>query len=223
MSPGQPSERSCRQLLLFFSSDSFLLFLEICRLECDQDSLRNGPVNSYYFFSSDCFLLFLEICRLECDQDSLRNGPVDSYYFFFHQTASCFIWRSAAGNIGRTALGTILSIVVLFVHQMCHDHDAHVFSTTVSSEKARKIMSETTRQIMPEHLMEKRQKRGKKGHAWTKRHRGQENGRNRRLWIPQRPKNGSHNRSQIVFAFVGMEQSSVPAWWIIRNSLQADR
>ena len=83
MSPGQPSERSCRQLLLFFSSDSFLLFLEICRLECDQDSLRNGPVNSYYFFSSDCFLLFLEICRLKCDQDSLRNGPVDSYYFFF--------------------------------------------------------------------------------------------------------------------------------------------
>jgi len=25
----------------------------------------------------------------------------------------------------------------------------------------------------------------------------------------------SHNRSQIVFAFVGMEQSSVSAWWII--------
>ena len=35
--------------------------------------------------------------------------------------------------------------------------------------------------------------------------------------------NVSHNRSQIVFAFVGMEQSSVSAWWIIRNSLQADR
>jgi len=27
--------------------------------------------------------------------------------------------------------------------------------------------------------------------------------------------NVSHNRSQIVFAFVGMEQSSVSAWWII--------
>jgi len=25
-------------------------------------------------------------------------------------------------------------------------------------------------------------------------------------------KNGSHNRSQIVFAFVGMEQSSVSLW-----------
>ena len=35
--------------------------------------------------------------------------------------------------------------------------------------------------------------------------------------------NVSHNRSQIVFAFVGMEQSSVSAWWIISNPLQADR
>jgi len=35
--------------------------------------------------------------------------------------------------------------------------------------------------------------------------------------------NISHDRSQIVFAFVGMEQSSVSVWWIIWNSLQADR
>jgi len=35
--------------------------------------------------------------------------------------------------------------------------------------------------------------------------------------------NISHNKSQILFAFVGMEQSSVSVWWIIWHSLQADR
>jgi len=35
--------------------------------------------------------------------------------------------------------------------------------------------------------------------------------------------NVSHNRSQILFAFVGMVQSSVSVWSIMWNSLQADR
>jgi len=49
-------------------------------------------------------------------------------------------------------------------------------------------MPEKARRIMPEKTLEKRQKRGEKGHAWKKINRGQENGRNRRLWIPLSPR-----------------------------------
>jgi len=49
-------------------------------------------------------------------------------------------------------------------------------------------MPEKTGRIMPEKTMEKRQKRGEKGHACKKINSGQENGRNRRLWIPLRPR-----------------------------------
>jgi len=58
---------------------------------------------------------------------------------FIHQTASRLIWRSAAWNIGRPALGTILSTAVVFVPLMCHDHDAHVYSTTIRQKKQERL------------------------------------------------------------------------------------
>jgi len=49
-------------------------------------------------------------------------------------------------------------------------------------------MPEKVSRNMPEKTMEKRQKRGEKGHAWKKINSGQENVRNRRLWIPLSPR-----------------------------------
>jgi len=83
------------------------------------------PIASYFIWISSAW----HVSR------TVFGTVLSTVNIFIHQTACCIICRSAAWNIGRTALGTILSTVVLFMHHMCHDHDAHVFSTTIRQKK----------------------------------------------------------------------------------------
>jgi len=107
--------------------------------------------------------------------------------YFMHQTTSRYIWRSAAWNNGRTALGTILAKIVLLVHQMCHDHDVHVFSTTIRQKKQERLCQKKQDGLCRKKRR-KNDRNGEKRDMHGKKNRGQENGRNRRLWIPLSPR-----------------------------------
>jgi len=81
--------------------------------------------------------------------------------------------------------------------------------------KSKEYYVRKTRQIRPEKMMEKRQKRGKKGHSWKKKKKVKKMGETDDSGYHRAQENVSHKKSQIVFALVGMEQSSVSSWWII--------
>jgi len=95
---------------------------------------------------------------------------------------------------------------------MCHDHDAHFFSTTIRQKKQGRLCQKNRADYAGKNdgkatetkekgtCMDKKETKVKKMGETDDSgyHRGQEN--------------VIHSRSQIVFAFVSMEQSSVSAW-----------
>jgi len=114
MPPGQPSKRSCRQLL----------FLFIRLLPAFSGDLPPGI---------QCVLVIRESFTKEYGSRVSHSSPCGPLFLNIEPNQMSLITRTLC--IERTALGTILSTVVLSVHQMCHDHDPHVFSTTICQKK----------------------------------------------------------------------------------------
>jgi len=103
--------------------------------------------------------------------------------------------RDLPPGIGRIALGTILS-TLFFLFIRCA-----MIKTLMSSLRpfVRKSKEDYVRKNKADYAGKNDVKSTEtwyKGHAWKKRNRGQENGRNRRLWIPQRPR--KHQPRQVT-------------------------